>query len=71
MKDTATEEKKARERFDAEASALLNELPHTALDKTGFSSIHSLNAKIGAKHRHYLNIRMQLCIRLITLCPYG
>ncbi|WP_420575677.1 hypothetical protein [Ekhidna sp.] len=52
-----SKEIKARAELDSQLTSQLNKLLPTVLSKTGFSSIHSLNAKIGGKHRHYLDIR--------------
>jgi hypothetical protein len=51
------EELKAREKLDEELTAQLKVLLPIVLAKTGFHSVHSLNAKIGGKHGHYVDVR--------------
>lgn len=57
MKRNKTTEEIIRDKLDKEITEKLNQLLPTVLNKTGFDSVHSLNAKIGAKHAHYLDVR--------------
>jgi len=51
------EEQKARKKIHGELTAQLKVLLPIVLEKTGFVSVHSLNAKIGGKYGHYLDVR--------------